>query len=339
MKKILYFKKYFVFTWYVGICALFCSCTTIRVQKETAGKKQDVLNVIEKKKIPSLPTETDSEDVKKRASQAAEQEFKEKIGGIDFLLKSSPRQTLKNTAFTSAYVVEVVDVLKKPVPDFSVTISYPISRMNDSISYETKTFNTDADGLITFMPEVPDFSFDDKITFYPTPVSSDPSIIKTAYAAGITASYSVLTNYLHKPGVIYVFDFNENGSPGTNSQYLLKELINSGVRVGNSPIPTSNYLSQSIESLYEATYKIVGNAYSFMICGSIKYAKKVETGEDGKYVCQLIADIRCVDMKNGSVIYSTQQTETAAAESKFKVVDTCRKLLAEKTAHAILYGM
>jgi len=311
----------------------------MKVQKETAGKKTDVLNVIEKNKITSLSNETDSDSAKKRASQAAEQQFKEKIAGIDFSIKSSPKKTLKNTAFTSAYVVEVIDASKNPVPDFSVTISYPVSRINDSIAYETKTFSTGADGLITFMPEVPEFSFDDKITFYPTPVSSAPSIMQTAYAAGITASYKVLTDYLHKPGVIYVFDFNENNNPGTNSQYLLKELINSGVRVGNSPIPTSNYLSQSIESLYKATYKIVGNAYSFMICGSIKYAKKVQTDENGKYVCQLVADIRCVDMKNGSVIYSTQQTETAAAESKYKAVDTCRKLLAEKTAHAILYGM
>ncbi|MCK9169212.1 MAG: hypothetical protein M0P01_02230 [Treponema sp.] len=337
MKKILYFKKYFVFVW--CLCVLFWSCTTIRLKEKTTEEKTDVLNVIEKKKVSSFSNENVSDDIEKRASQTAEQQFKEKIANIDFLIKASPGQTSKNIAFTTSYVVEVIDASKKPVSDFSVTISYPASRMNDTIVYATKILNTDSDGLITFMPEIPEFSFDDKITFYPTPISSDPSIMQTAYAAGITASYKVITDYLHKPGVIYVFDFNENDNPGTNSQYLLKELINSGVRVGNSPIPTSNYLSQSIESLYRATYKIVGNAYSFMICGSVKYAKKIETEEDGKYVCQLVADIQCIDMKDGSVIYSTQLSETAAAESKYKVADTCRKLLAEKTAHAILYGM
>jgi hypothetical protein len=342
MKNLYYFKKCFIFTWCV--CAAFCSCSTMELQNKSDGEKpksvntQKSLNTAEVKVVSAcLSTETD--DTTKLTSQTAEKQFKEKIEGIDFSIKSMPKQTIKNTAFASAYIVEVTDKTKKTVPNFSVTISCPTSRTNDSIVYETKTACTDTDGLIFFMPEISKFSFDDKITFYPTPISSDPSIMQTAYAAGITAPYKVLTDYVRKPGVIYVFDFNENDTPGTNSQSLLRELINAGVRVGNSPIPSSNYLYQSIESLYKATYKIVGKAYSFMICGSVKYIGPVRVQDDGKYTCQLVADIQCIDMSNGSVIYTTQQTETATAESKYKVLDICRNLLAAKTAHAILYGM
>ncbi len=341
MKKVFYLKKYLILTcMHVCVFFLLCSCSTTAPSERTAGGKISVVST-EKKKVPvNLTEQTDSDDdVKQRASLAAEKEFKQKIAGIDFSVESSPKQTTKKTAFSSAYVVKVTDASGNPVPDFSVTISCPASRTNDSIVYETKTAATDADGLITFQPGVPEFSFDDKVTFYPTPVSSDPSIIQAAFAAGVTVPYKVLSDYARKPGVIYVFDFNEDSKPGTNSQYLLRELINSGVRVGNAPIPTSNYLSKPVESLYKATYSIVGSAYSFMICGSVKYVQPIEKNEDGKYVCQLVADIQCVDMKDGSVVYTTQQTQSAAAESKYKVVDDCRQLLAAKTAHAILYGM
>lgn len=340
MKNILYFKKCLILTGaYFCLFFLFCSCSTTVPAVNSAGEKPSVVSA-EKKKVPvNLPEQDDADDIKKRASLAAEKQFKQKIADIDFSIKSSPKQTTKKTAFASAYVVKVTDASGTPVPDLSVTISCPASRTNDSITYETKVLNTDADGLITFMPETPAFSFDDKLTFYPTPVSSDPSIMQAAFAAGITAPYKVVTDYARKPGVIYVFDFNENEKPGTNSQYLLRELINSGVRVGNSPIPTSSYLSKTVDSLYKATYSIVGSAYSFMICGSVKYVKPVEKNEDGKFVCQLVSDIQCIDMKDGSVVYTTQQTQTTAAESKYKAVDDCRQLLAVKTAHAILYGM
>jgi len=205
--------------------------------------------------------------------------------------------------------------------------------------YASSTAVTSDDGMISFFPEKPESAFDSSVTFYPTPVSSDPAVMQAAQSAGVTAPYKVLSGYVHKPGIVYVFDFDESGKAGTNSQYLLRELINSGVRVGNAPIPTSSYLSKPVASLYTATYKIVGTTYAFMVSGAVKYVRPVEKNEDGKYVCSLTADIQCIDMKDGSVVYTTRQSQTAEADSKFKAVDICRQQLAAKTAHAVMYGM
>jgi hypothetical protein len=340
MKKKSYFNKCLILTGvYIFTFILLCSCSSTKQAEKTACNKNSGVNTDQKNLLVNLSESPDSDDIKKRASLSAEKQFKERIAGIDFSIKSLPKQTTKNTPFPSAYIIKVTDASGNPVPDFSVTISCPSSRTNDAITYESVSACTSADGSITFIPGVPKFSFDDKITFYPTPVSSDPIIMQSAFTAGVSAPYKVITDYARTAGVIYVFDFNEDGKPGTNSQYLLRELINSGVRIGNSPISTSVYLSKPVESLYKATYDIVGNVYSFMICGTIKYVSPVEKNEDGKYVCQLVADIRCIDMKNGSVVYTTQQTATALSESKYKVADDCRQLLAAKTAHAVLYGM
>jgi hypothetical protein len=340
MKKIVDVKKCFIFIItgiFLCVFLLPCSCNTTGKIAQTAIKKNAAEESAASQEKKSEPHSVNG--TRKNVSLSAENEFKNKISGIDFSVASAPKRTTKNVAFASPYTIHVKDSSGCGIPDFPVTVSWPISRTDDSIVYETKIQSTNKDGSLVFTPEVPKYSFDDKITFYPAPVSSEPSILQAAYAAGISAPYKVRTNYAKKPGVIYVFDFNESGKAGTNSQYLLREFINSGVRIGNSPIATSNYLSKPIESLYKATYNIVGNAYAFMICGSIKYVKPVETNDDGKYVCQLEADISCINMKDGSVIYSTHQTESVAADSKYKAVDTCRNSLAAKTAHAVLFGM
>jgi hypothetical protein len=340
MKKIVDVKKYFIFIItgiFLCVFILPCSCNTTGKIEKAAVKKNAApapVTVQEEECDPQPDNEA-----KKNVSFSAEKEFKNKISGIDFSVSSAPKQTTKNVSFASPYIVNVKDSSGCGIPDFSVTVSWPFSRTDDSIVYETKILSTDKNGSLVFTPDIPKYSFDDSITFYPTPVSSEPTILQAAFAAGISAPYEVRTDYAKKTGVIYVFDFDENGKAGTNSQYLLREFINSGIRIGNSPIATSNYLSKPIESLYKATYNIVGNAYAFMICGSIKYVKPVEANDDGKYVCQLEADISCIDMKDGSVVYSTHQTESAAADSKYKVVDTCRNSLAAKTAHAVLFGM
>jgi hypothetical protein len=72
---------------------------------------------------------------------------------------------------------------------------------------------------------------------------------------------------------------------------------------------------------------------------SKKYVSPVKRNSDGKYVCTLAADIYCIDMKDGSVIFRTQQTDTATDNSKFRAVDNCGQTVAAKTVHAVIYGM
>lgn len=317
----------------ISAIMLFCSCAT------TGKTAKPAADAAKKSADTELVQQKNAEEAQKNSSLAAEKNFKEKIAGIDFTVVSAPKQTVKKVPFASSFVVNVKTSSGEPAADFPVTVSWPVSRDGDAIAYQTKNVRTDADGNVSFSPDAPSCSFDDRITFYPTPVSSDPALMQAAYDAGTAVPYKVRSDYARMPGVIYVFDFNEDGRPGTNSQYLLRELINSGVRIGNSPIPTSSYLTKPVESLYRATYNIVGNAYAFMICGTVKYVKPIEAGDGGKYSCQLAADVSCVNMKDGSILYTTEQTYTAAAESKYKALDNCRKALAAKTAHAILYGM
>ncbi|MBC6719561.1 hypothetical protein [Treponema sp. Marseille-Q4130] len=266
-------------------------------------------------------------------------EFLTRISGIALNIVSFPKQTVKHVPFPSAYTLLVKDVEGKEVPGMPITVSYPASRTDDSIVYDEIVLTTDENGRIEFMPEVPTSSFNAVVTFYPTPVNSNPETVKAARAASVTAPYKVRTDSAKKSGILYVFDFDENGRALTNSRYILRDFINSGVRSGNSPIPSPNYLNQSIASLYKATRAIVGDSSGFMVSGSIKFAAPSERKDDGTYACTLVADIVCIDMQNGAVLYKTRQTASESGTSQYLAVEACRKKIASQTVQAILYGM
>ena len=266
-------------------------------------------------------------------------EFLTRISGIALNIVSFPKQTVKHVPFTSAYTLLVKDAEEKEVPGMPITVSYPASRTDDSIVYDEIVLTTDENGRIEFMPEVPTSSFNAVVTFYPTPVNSNPETVEAARAAGVTAPYKVRTDSAKKSGILYVFDFDENGRALTNSRYILRDFINSGVRSGNSPIPSPNYLNQSIESLYKATRAIVGDSSGFMVSGSVKFAAPSERKDDGTYACTLVADIVCIDMQNGAVLYKTRQTASESGTSQYLAVEACRKKIASQTVQAILYGM
>ena len=321
----------------LAILFMTVSCTT--TDSEAKSLLQEKKAVSSSSAKSAQKNSSSDDEKKKNATAAAEKAFIERIADLDFKITAAPKATTKHKDFASAYTVSIKDTTGTPVSDFPVTISWPSSRTNDTIVYSTKTVSTGDDGCISFMPETPVFSFDDKITFYPAPVSSEASVIKAAYDASVSAPFRVRTDFTKKNGIVYVFDYNEDGKVMTNSPYILREMINAGVKVGNSPISTSSYLSKPVESLYKATFNIVGNIYGFMVSGTIKYASPVTQLENGKYSCSLAADITCIDMSDGSVLYVTHQTETMEAESKYKVVDNCKLALSTKTARAVLYGM
>jgi hypothetical protein len=251
---------------------------------------------------------------------------------------SAPIQTIKRTPFSNPYVVSVQDGSGKALTGASITVSWPMARNRDIIIYDTENLKTDEKGTVSFTPPVPQFSFEDFINFYPTP-AAEPPAIQAAAASGLSIPYNVKTDYNKKIGIMYVFAFDEQGKPQTNSAYILRDFINSGFKAGNAPFDSAEYLSVSPENLYQTAYTIVGNSDIFMVYGTISYAAPVEKLIDGRYSCTLTANVSCMDMRDGSIIFHTQQTESVIAETKAKAFDNCHQALANKTVHSIIYGM
>lgn len=313
--------------------ALIASCATTKV----TNTNSDSVEISVPETTEKVRKEPKSIAVQNTSNQQ-EKKFRELLTSLEIKVTGQPKQTYSNTAFNSDYSISVTNA-EGPVKDLSITVSYPSARTNDTISYNTVQITTDEEGKAVFKPEVPAFAIKDEVTFYPTPVSSNAQIVKAAYDVSVKAPYMVKSSYTKYPfGILYVYDFNESGRPTTNNFTILQSLRNSGVSVGNSPISDTSYFNKPLASLYKANYNIVGNAYNFLVVGSIKYAEPAVEEADSATV-KLRAEITCVDMKNGSVLYETSFEETTTDKNKWSADQKCRKVLAEKASRAIIYGM
>lgn len=318
--------------------SILASCATTK-----AVENADSSTTIIEEEIPAV------EKIKKEPKQISVQNtsnqkeiaFKELIDSIELKVTSRPTKTVySNKNFDSPYIVTVTGK-DGPAKDLDITVSYPSARTNDTITFNNIQLKTDSEGKIAFKPEKTGFAVKSEVTFYPTPISSNSNVVQASYNAAVKAPYVVKSSYATYPyGILYVYDFNEKGRPTTNNFTLLQSLRNAGVNVGNSPVSDTSYFNKSISELYTANHNIVGNMYNFLVVGSFKYAEPaIEDAEKSTSTVKLVADITCVDMKTGNVIYKTSFEESATDKTKWNAEQKCRKLLAEKVSDAIIYGM
>ena len=329
--------KYIILTQAVSLLIASCATTS------TATKAQSQSEVIEISEDEETSSERKEEkrvakplSVKTKTNQQ-ETEFIKKLSDIDIKLLSSPKPIFQTQNFKTPYTVLVEDS-NGPVSDFDITVSFPSSKTKDSVIYETVQLKTDSEGKISFKPKTPEFALKDKVTFYPSPVNSTQAMVNASYDLAVTAPYLVKSSNLWYQGILYVYDFNENGKPTSNSTQLLTTLRNSGVNVGNAPISSTSYYDKPMSQLYKDCFAIVGNSCRFLVAGSIKFAEPVKETENG-FTCTLNADISCFNMKNGEELCAFQITETVSNLNRYKAISECKNLLAEKIAEEIMYGM
>lgn len=318
---------------------LLASCATVSSAASSGSNDDDGLISQESTSQPEGKIIKEPKPISvQNTSNQLETEFKNLLKRIELKVESSPKATVANKAFRTPYVVTVKDE-NGPVAGLELTVNWPIGRTNDTVTYSAARIKTDEEGKVSFTPAAPKFAVKDKVTFYPSPVSSSSIIVKAAYETAVSAPYAVKSEYLGYPGgLLYTYDFNEKGNPTTNNFLLLQSLRNIGVNVGNSPVSDTSYFNMPVSELYRETYNIVGKSYKFMVMGAFKYAAPAEETADGATVT-LIADITCVDMSNGNILYKTSFTETVTDKNKWTADQKCRKILADKAADAIVYGM
>ena len=329
--------KYIILTQAVSLLIASCATTSTATK---AQSQSEVIEISEDEETSSERKEEKREakplSVKTKTNQQ-ETEFIKKLSDIDIKLISSPKPIFQTQNFKTPYTVLVEDS-NGPVSDFDITVSFPSSKTKDSVIYETVQLKTDSEGKISFKPKTPEFALKDKVTFYPSPVNSTQAMVNASYDLAVTAPYLVKSSNLWYQGILYVYDFNENGKPTSNSTQLLTTLRNSGVNVGNAPISSTSYYDKPMSQLYKDCFAIVGNSCRFLVAGSIKFAEPVKETENG-FTCTLNADISCFNMKNGEELCAFQITETVSNLNRYKATSECKNLLAEKIAEEIMYGM
>ena len=87
-----------------------------------------------------------------------------------------------------------------------------------------------------------------------------------------------------------------------------------------------------------AAKPMIGSSSNYLIFGTVKYEQVITQIEDG-YMCTLVGDITCLNMKDGSVLYHTTKTASATDAKDWQVLPKVRADLATQIADAIYYGM
>lgn len=269
--------------------------------------------------------------------------YAKKIEGIKLSAVSYPKETQKTRAFEDPFVFVAQNSDGTAAAGLDLTISYPESRVEGRISYATANLTTDNSGKVTFVPATPTHSFNTKISAFPAGDVTNQKIAELASSASVSSPYKVRTNMAVSGGTIAIVDFNAQNKPIVNnsvsSSNVLMALMQKGFkRVGNADF-TNDILKDDISSVYKSAKNLLGNTSSYLVFGTVKYASQIEKTEDNKYTLTLTGKITCLNMKDGSILCTTEESATVTEDKEWNCLASARKALSQKFADSIYYGL
>lgn len=295
-----------------------------------AAENQDSANHSKDKAPKAIVVQESPEDI-----------FIKSLEGITVQKVSSPKEISKGRNFAAPFVFSVTKADGTPAEGFALTLEYPASKSEGSINFNKVELLTDAEGKISFTAEQPSFAVKTSVKAYPTPVSEDSSLAERLKPYTAEADWKVKSDLASKGAVLFVWDFNEKDRPVNNSYNIQAEFRSRGITmVGNGPIGETSYIGKP-QALYKDTYDIIGgNAYGYMIYGTIKFEQPVTALEDESgYYCILKAEIEAVGMKKGDVIYSSVISYESKGKNWNECVSKGKEKLAELVVSDIIYGL
>ncbi len=312
----------------LGVMMLFLSCAST-----PDTKTEDKQNTTEK------TTANPKNEIV--VTQSPEEIFLESLEGIVINKVSSPKEISLGSAFSGPFIFSVTNSDGKAVTDFKVTLSYPASKANGKINFESIELVTDSEGKISFTAEKPTFSANTSVSIYPTPVSEDSELAEKLTQFTAKADWKVKSDVARKGAVLFIWDYNERNRPENNSYNIQAEFRGRGITmVGNGPVNETSYIGNP-KALYKDTYEIIGGSqYGYLIYGTVKFEQPVTALEDGSgYTCTLKAEIEAVSMKNGALLYSSVITYQAKGKNWNECVSEGKDKLSELVVDDIVYGL
>ena len=272
--------------------------------------------------------------------------YSQKAESNKITLVSSPKQTTKGKIFTEPFTVKVESSDGTPVESFEVSVIYPSSRKEGEIVFEETMISTDSEGKASFLPPVPEFSFNSEVSFFPKYEKSGveeeelAKLCQIAESHTVKAPFKVQTNLKAAGGTLAIVDFNQNGKAITSnpisSSNLLMTLMKLGfVRIGNAPQEVTDAVIQNNEEKIWARAKSI--APSFIVFGTVKIDSNEKTDEGT--TCVLTGCIKAMDSKTGGIIFATQKTVSVTEKNDWNALANARKTLAEQIAEEIKYGI
>ena len=295
----------------------------------------DTEDFIEKQKN----TEKEDEVVFIEPTEA--EKFIDSLQNITLHIENYPAAVNVKRSFAKPFTVSVKNSDGEPISSYSIDISYPSAKNKNEIEFSTVTLTTKDDGTASFTAPQTSFAARSKVTFYPTPFDSSEEVMNAVSEKSVSADYLVKSDIISKGAVLFIWDYNENNRPVNNSYDVQAEFRSRGITmVGNGPVNETSYIGKP-QTLYRETYEIIGgNAYGYLIYGTVKFEKPVTANADKTgYTCVLKSEIAAVSMKNGEKLYDSVITYESEGKNWNECVSKGKSKLAELIVNDILYSL
>lgn len=264
-----------------------------------------------------------------QAPSVKDSEFIETLKDIKISVLQTPKAADYGKAFTSSFIIQVKNITGAVLPDYPVTIEYPVSNTNEKIEFETLNTTTDAAGKVLFKPSNTDFTVNSQISFYPTPSSNKKATVQAAKEAGTSTKFQIKSKIVSKGAILFIWEFNEKDKPTTNCYSVLSELQTRGATAGNAPVNQESYIGASTETLYKKNHEIVENNFGFLIGGTVKYENPVSKNDENLWTCNLVSEIYVIDMTTGKEVYRKTYKASEKDAKYDKAVSNCKKTISK----------
>ena len=237
--------------------------------------------------------------------------------------------------FTTNFTVTVTNQETESAESgITVTVTYPVSKENATISFATTELTSDETGTVTFTPPDTSFTCNSQITF--SVKSKDGN--KTT-----SIPYIIKTNRHNKGGNIAIVDYGLTGNPIRDNSRSASALLTALIRNGFSSIGNVDFVNEvhsgDQAKIYQAAYNLIGNNSNFLIYGTVKYNGEV-TQKDGVFYTPLIGDLTCLEMRTGKELFHTVIEVVGEGSSEWAALQNARMdLFGPQAAEAIIYGM
>lgn len=261
---------------------------------------------------------------------------------VDISLVSSANIPFANTEFKTPFVVSVKDKEGNPLSNYTLSVTYPISRVDNVINFTTVDMNTDANGILTFKPEPFATSVNSKIVFAPKANNSIQE--KAAKEVQLEVPFKVKFRIVKKGIVINLIDYSESDKMILNSSLSTSSnLVGEFWRAGYTSAQNADFhkvIDQGSNAVYLAAKKLFqGSTYfKYIIYGKIKYASKIEKVEGGVSL-SLTGTATVIDYTTGKETVTVTKTVSVVDKNEWNVLKACQTKLAKELLNELIYSM
>lgn len=263
----------------------------------------------------------------------------------------SPEIAIKEKDFNTAYIFQIHDRENKALIDFPISLSYPVSKVNQEIDFAEAHLKTDEKGCINFKPMDTHFSCNSFVYVYPSIQDREnlnenekEEIKNYIEKNSFRVPYQVKTNLSNIGGSICIADYDKNGKLVTTNGYSTSALSISLRQKGFTGIGNLEFYKEiddgNTEALLQKVRNLAGAVSFYFIYGKVKYANQPFLNENKQYEVSLDCEISCVVLKTSEILYSTKIQVTGFGNTEAAALNDARNskmnsLLSEK----IIYGM